>query len=396
MKFIDQVDIQGKKLLIRVDFNVPLKEGQVVDDSRIQSSLETIQFALSQGACVILCAHLGSPKGQVKPELSLRPVQQRLQSLLGLEVLLAKDCIGPDALESSAQLRAGQVLLLENIRFHPGETKNDLELSKKLASLAQVYVNDAFGVSHRSHASVVGVTQFAKVCCAGLLMKKEWSYLTQVNQNPARPSVAITGGAKVSSKLGILKALIQKFDRVIIGGAMANTFLKSLGYEVGKSLVEEDLLQEALMILEAAKSKGVSVYLPVDFITGKDIASQTATGVFPFQNVPKEDMILDTGPATHALFAEVIRDAKSVVWNGPMGAFENPAFSQGSVGLAHFVASKKDALTIVGGGDTDALIHRCGLAKEFSFISTGGGAFLEFLEGKDLPAFQALKECAGS
>jgi phosphoglycerate kinase len=393
MRYIDQMDLKGKRLLVRVDFNVPIKDGAIADDSRIRASLETIGFALDAGAALVLCSHMGKPKGQVKPELSLGPVAARLSELLGMEVALARDCVGEDARARAAALSPGQVLLLENLRFEPGEQANDPEFSRQLAALGDIYVNDAFGVAHRAHSSVVGVTQHAKACCAGLLLKKELDFLGRATQNPERPYVVITGGAKVSTKLGVLYNLLEKVDRMIVGGAMANTFLKAQGYRVGASMVEDELLDEARRIMDKARSKGVGFYLPVDFIMGTDPKGVIASGIRPFQDMPDGEMALDTGPASHTLFAEVVRDANTVVWNGPMGVFETPAFSQGSVGLAQLLAGL-DCLTIVGGGDTDALIHLCRLEGKFSFISTGGGSFLEFLEGKELPAIKALKECA--
>jgi phosphoglycerate kinase len=392
MRYIDQLDIKGKTLLVRVDFNVPIKEGSITDDSRLRASLETIRLGLERGAALILCSHMGKPKGQARPELSLAPVAVRLGELLEMEILTAVDCVGEDAKAKAANLVPGQVLLLENLRFHPGEQANDAEFSKQLAGLGQIYVNDAFGVAHRAHASVVGVTEHAPVCCAGLLLKKELEFLGKVAADPERPYVAIVGGAKVSTKLGVLYTLIEKVDRMIIGGAMANTFLKAQGYGVGASLVEDSLLDEARKIMDKARSRGVSFYLPVDFIMGTEPKGVLASGLKPFQDIPEGEMALDTGPASHALFAEVLKDARTVVWNGPMGVFETQQFSQGSVGLAYLVAGL-DALTIVGGGDTDALIHLCRLEDKFSFVSTGGGSFLEFLEGKELPAIKALKEC---
>ncbi|MFP4317281.1 MAG: phosphoglycerate kinase [Desulfovibrionales bacterium] len=393
MRYIDQMDITGKKLLVRVDYNVPMKDGSITDDSRIQASRDTLLYCLNQGAAVILCSHMGKPKGKVVSELSMAPVAKRLEELLEKVVTTASDIVGEDATAKAADLAPGEVLLLENLRFDPGEQKNDPEFSRKLAGLADIYVDDAFGVAHRAHASVVGVTEHAPACCAGLLLKRETDYLNMVVEGPERPYVAISGGAKVSTKLGVLYALLEKVDRIIIGGAMANTFLKAQGYSVGASLVEEDLLDDARMIMKRAMDKGVGFYLPVDFIMGTDPKGGIASGVKPFQDIPDGEMTLDTGPASHALFAEVLKDAKTIIWNGPLGVFENPAFSQGSVGMAHLVAGL-DATTIVGGGDTDALIHLCKIEDKFSFISTGGGSFLEYLQGRELPAIKALKECA--
>ncbi|PIE69447.1 MAG: phosphoglycerate kinase [Deltaproteobacteria bacterium] len=389
MRFIDTVAITGKRLLIRVDYNVPMEGGVIKDDNRIRASLPTLQWALDKGCALVLCSHLGKPKGKVEPGLSLAPVARHLAGLLGREVLMAPDCIGDATKAMIEGLQPGQILMLENLRFHAGEKKNDPDFCKALAAGVQGYVNDAFGVSHRAHGSVVGVLDHIALCCGGLLLKKEWEYLGEALKAPTHPFVAIIGGAKVSSKLGILYALLDKVDRILIGGAMANTFLKAQGYEVGRSLVEDDLLDQALSIMAKANDKGVSLYLPVDCILGDGPKGEVTQGVCPYQDVPKDEMILDIGPATSALFAEGIRDAATLVWNGPMGAFENKAFSQGSFNLAMGVA-QSEALTIVGGGDTDAIIHTLNIQDRISFISTGGGSFLEFLEGKELPGFKAL------
>lgn len=391
MRFLDEMTLNGKRVLIRVDYNVPLKGDTIVDDNRIKQSLPTLQLALDRGASLVICSHLGRPKGAPAAEFSLKPVACHLASLLKRDVTMAPDCIGPEVRSMAEVLKPGQVLLLENLRFHPGETKNDPDFSRELASLAHVYVNDAFGASHRAHASVVGVTEFMDDCCGGLLLKKEWQYLGEALKDPKRPFVAIIGGAKVSSKLGILKALMGKVDSMIVGGAMANTFRKAQGFEVGTSLVEDDLLEEAIAIMVEAREKGVKFYLPVDFILGTDPKGGIASGVRTYQDIPAEEMILDTGPASHTMFAEVIKDAKTVIWNGPMGAFENPAFAQGSINLCRVVAAIP-AMTILGGGDTNVIVEQTGLTEKFSFISTGGGSFLEFLEGKELPAFTALEK----
>lgn len=391
MRFMDELSVSGKRVLMRVDYNVPLKDGAITDDNRIRQSLPTLQMALDGGASLVICSHLGRPKGAPAPEFSLKPVAERLAELLGREVKMAPDCVGPEVRAMAEALKPGEVLMLENLRFHAGETKNDPDFSRELAALGQAYVNDAFGASHRAHASVVGVTEFMDECCGGLLLKKEWQYLGEALKDPERPFVAIIGGAKVSSKLGILRALMDKVDSMIVGGAMANTFRKAQGFEVGNSLVEDDLLEEAISIMVEAREKGVKFYLPVDFILGTDPKGGIASGVKTYQDIPEGEMVLDTGPASHTLFAEVIKDAKTVVWNGPMGAFENPAFSQGSINLCRMVASIS-ALTILGGGDTNVIVEQNRLTDKFSFISTGGGSFLEFLEGKELPAFAALEK----
>ncbi len=393
---IDQMDIAGKKLLIRVDYNVPLSGDRITDDLRIRASLPTIEYALEKGASLILCSHLGKAKGAPDPKFSLAPAAKRLSELLGREVKMAPDCLGEETKAMAAALAPGEILMLENLRFHPGETAGDLEFAKQVMSMAEVYVNDAFGTAHRPHASMVAFPAVAKACCAGFLLMKEWQYLGQAVESPKRPFVAVSGGAKVSSKLGVLQNLLAKVDAMVIGGAMANTFLAAQGYGVGKSLVEPDLFEAARGILQSAKEKKVGLYLPVDFIVsfdaGKPLAEMTPGGHYPFAGVPDNAVILDIGPVTAGLYAQVLVPAATVVWNGPMGAFENQAFAQGSFTIAQIIAGG-GAVSIVGGGDTDVVVHQAGLAGKMSFISTGGGASLEFLEGKELPAFAALKEC---
>ncbi len=393
MLFLRDMDVQGKVLLVRVDYNVPLQNGRIMDDSRIKANLPTLEYALENGAALVLCSHMGKPKGKRVEELSLAPVAERLSEMLRRNVRMAPDCVGEEVQKMAGELQSGEVMLLENLRFNPGEKKNDPDFSASLAGLADIYVNDAFGVAHRAHASVLGVAEKSKKCCAGLLMQKEWEYLGTALESPKRPFVAISGGSKVSSKLGILKNLLSKVDRLVIGGAMANTFLRAQGYSLGGSRVENDLFEEAKDILKEAKDKKVQIYLPVDFICGKSPDDELGSGVRPYQDVPAEEMALDIGPASYTLFAEVIKDARTIVWNGPLGAFENPQFAQGSRNMAQSIALS-DALTIVGGGDTNSLIYGTEHAEQVDFISTGGGSFLEFLEGKELPAFKALKECA--
>jgi phosphoglycerate kinase len=390
MKFIDTEDISGKRLLIRVDYNVPLKNGEIQDDNRIKASIPTLKFALEKNASLVVCSHLGKPKGQVRPELSLSPAARRLGELLETDVVLAPDCVGQKTLSMAQALKPGQVLMLENLRFHPGEEKNDPDFSRQLARMGDVYVNDAFGVSHRAHASVVGVTERFELRLGGLLLKKEWEYLSRV-ADPRRPLVLISGGAKVSSKLGVLNNLMDRVDAMLIGGAMANTFIKAMGYDVGRSLVEDDLLDVARDIMQKAREKKVSFYTPVDFIVGQGIDTSEGAEVVPFQDIPEDKMALDIGPASCALFAEVLTKAGTIIWNGPMGVFENRSFAQGSYNIATLMADLP-AETIAGGGDTDALIHKLGIAEKFSFISTGGGSFMEFLEGKVLPGFKALED----
>ncbi|EHJ47088.1 Phosphoglycerate kinase [Solidesulfovibrio carbinoliphilus subsp. oakridgensis] len=393
---IDEIDISGKKLLIRVDYNVPLRGTDITDDLRIRASLPTLQYALSKNCALVLCSHLGKAKGAPDPKFSLAPAAERLSELIGREVKMAPDCLGEETKAMAAALGPGEILMLENLRFHPGETAGDRDFAKEVMSMAEVYVNDAFGTAHRPHASMVAFPAVAKQCCAGFLLMKEWKFLGEAVEAPTRPFVAVSGGAKVSSKLGVLKNLLDKVDAMVIGGAMANTFLAAQGYRVGKSLVEPDLYQEALDILKAAKEKGVGFYLPVDCIisydAGKPLAEMRPAGQVPFAAIPDEAVVLDIGPVTAGLYALVIEPAKTVVWNGPMGAFENQAFAQGSYTLAHIIAGN-NAVSIVGGGDTDVVVHQAGLADKMTFISTGGGASLEFLEGKELPAFKALKEC---
>ena len=392
---IDQIDITGKKLLIRVDYNVPLNGNYVVDDLRIQASLPTIQYALSKNAAIILCSHLGKAKGKRDPQYSLAPPARRLAGLLNRDVAMAPDCIGEETRAMAAALKPGEILMLENLRFHPEEEAGDMEFSKEIMSMADIYVNDAFGTAHRPHASMVGFPAVAKQRCAGFLLMREWKYLHDTLEAPERPYVAVSGGAKVSSKLGVLTNLITKVDAMCIGGAMANTFLAAQGYKVGKSLVEPDLFEAARGILQTAKDRGIGLYLPVDCIisydAGKPLAEMQPAGQVPFASIPDQAVVLDIGPVTAGLFALVVEDAKTVVWNGPMGAFENQAFAQGSYTMAHILASN-NVISIVGGGDTDLVVQQARVAEKMSFISTGGGASLEFLEGKELPAFKALEE----
>ncbi|MGE4552915.1 MAG: phosphoglycerate kinase [Desulfovibrionaceae bacterium] len=398
MRFIDQLDLAGKRLLIRVDFNVPLDGGRITDDNRIRQSMPTINFALEKGASVILAAHLGKPKNGPDPKLSLAPVAKHLSGLLGRPVRLAPDSVGPEVQALAQALKPGQVLMLENLRFHPEETGKTPEkrgdYGKQLADLADIYVGDAFGVVHRENASVVDAPCRAKICCAGLLMKKEWEYLIDKLDAPKRPFVAVSGGAKVSTKLGVLNNLLGKVDDIIIGGAMANTFLLAQGHAVGLSLVEPDLADAAREILASAAHKGSALHLPVDLVLGRSPEDREALGVCGLDEVPGDAMILDIGPASVAAFGKVLKRAGTVVWNGPMGLFENPAFAQGSLKLCRVMAGLDKAVTMVGGGDTDAVVHQAGLAGAFDFISTGGGSFLEFMEGKELPGITALKECA--
>jgi phosphoglycerate kinase len=390
MRYLDELDLKNKKLLIRVDFNVPLdKNMNITDDNRIRGVLPTINYALEKNAMVILCSHLGRPKGKVVDQFSLAPVARRLSSLVQKEVQLAPDCVGPEVKKMVEGMQPGDILLLENLRFHPEEEKNDEAFGRALADLCDIYINDAFAAAHRAHASVASVTKYAKVSAAGFLMKDELKFFHQSMENPARPLVAVIGGAKVSSKLGALENLLNHVDKMVIGGAMANTFLKGAGHEVGKSLVEDELAGMSQQIIQKAKDLGVKLYLPVDCVVGHSFDAQTETKITPVQEVPKDWMIMDIGPASSLLFSEVLQNAKTIIWNGPMGAFEMEAFSRGTMAMVHSVADS-NALTIVGGGDTDVAVHKAGLSSKISYISTGGGAFLELLEGKQLPGILAL------
>jgi len=387
---IEDLPLQGKRVLIRADFNVPLDEsGHITDDTRIRGTLPTINYAVDEGARVILCSHLGRPNGKVDPRLSLAPVARRLQRLLGKEVSFSEDCIGPQAQTLVNKMKPGDVLLLENLRFHPEEELNDERFAKALASLADVYVNDAFGAAHRKHASVVGITKFLPEAGAGFLMRKEIEYLEGAVANPMRPFVAILGGAKVSGKIGVIENLGKKVNKVIIGGGMAFTYLKALGYEIGNSLVEDGMLKFAKEIYEHAISRGVKFYLPVDCVVAASTNPGAETKIVTSQEIPQGWYGLDIGPASVKLFTEALGNAKTILWNGPMGVFETDAYSRGTLAVAHAVADAY-ALTIVGGADTALAVHRAGVSESMSFISTGGGAALELLEGKILPGIAAL------
>jgi phosphoglycerate kinase len=387
---LDGVDLHDKRVIIRADFNVPLDDAlQITDDTRIRSTLPTINHCVDEGAKVIVCSHLGRPKGKQDPRYSLAPVAKRLQRLLGKEVTFAPDCIGPAVEHLVAKMKPGDVLLLENLRFHPGEEKNDEAFSRSLASMADVYINDAFGAAHRSHASTVGIPKFVKAAAAGYLMKKEIEYLEGAVANPMRPFVAILGGAKVSGKIGVIENLGKQVDKVIIGGGMAFTFIRALGLEIGNSLVEDEMLEFAKGVQEHAFSRGVKFYLPVDCVVAASREPGAETKIVPVQEMPKGWYGMDIGPASVKLFSEAVQNAKTILWNGPMGVFENDAFARGTLSMAHAVANAY-ALTIVGGGDTALAVHRAGESESMSFISTGGGATLQLLEGKELPGLAAL------
>ncbi len=389
---IKNLDLAGKKVFIRCDFNVPMDEfGNISDDRRIRSAISTINFCLDQNCAVILASHLGRPKGEVVEKYSLAPVARRIHHLLKRDVVMASDVIGEDALKRVAKLKDGEVLLLENLRYEAGETENDIELSKKLASMADFYINDAFGVSHRAHSSVAGITEFFDIehKAAGFLLQKEITFFGKLINAPVRPFAAIVGGSKVSGKLEALINLLPKVDKIFIGGGMAFTFLKQMGYNIGASLVEDDLLEDAQHVMDEARKLGVKFYLPVDVIAAEKFAEDAVSKIVTAQEIPDNWMGLDIGPATVRLYREALNDVQTVLWNGPMGVYEMEKFARGSSKIAHFVADSY-ATTVVGGGDTADLVQRIGVDDEISFISTGGGASLELLEGKILPGVAPL------
>jgi phosphoglycerate kinase len=391
IKSIRDLDIRGKRVFFRFDFNVPLDDAATIkDDTRIRRALPTIEYALAQGARAILASHLGRPKGERKPQMSLRPVANRLQELLGRPVSFVDDCVGEAVKHAVDALPDGEALLLENLRFHAGETKNDPVFAAELASLADVYVNDAFGTAHRAHASTVGIADLVKEKAAGLLLKEELENLEKAFSHPQRPVLAIFGGAKVSDKLGVLSNILGRMDTVLIGGGMANTFLKAKGLEVGTSRVEEDLLGTASDMLAIARSKGCSLVLPDDVVVADRIEPDATTSVVACSGIPVAEMALDIGPLTTEKFGSEIRKAGTIVWNGPMGVFEIPAFSRGTMEIAKHVAAAP-GFSVVGGGDTIRAVHQAGIEDKISYISTGGGAFMEFMEGKTLPGVAALE-----
>lgn len=386
-KTIRDVDVKGKRVLVRVDFNVPIKDGKIGDDTRIRAALPTLEYLLENGAALILCAHLGRPKGLPLPEYSLKPLAGYLAQLLGRPVSFAEDCLGPKADEAAKALNPGEALLLENTRFHAGEKKNDPKMAKQLASLADVYVNDAFGAAHRAHASTEGVARFLP-SAAGFLLEKEIKYLGQAIADPEKPFVVILGGAKISDKIGVIKNLLEKAESILIGGGMANTFFKAQGYPVADSLVDDDALDMARELVEMA---GPHLRLPVDVIIADKFEADAAHKTMATGPIPDGWRILDIGPETVAHYAKVIREANTVVWNGPMGVFEFPAFAKGTLGIAQALAGS-DAVTIVGGGESVAAVKQSGLADKITHISTGGGASLAMLEGLTLPALAALQD----
>ena len=390
-KTVRDIDVKGKKVLVRCDFNVPYDENRVITDNRrIVAALPTIKYLIENNAKVILCSHLGRPKGEVIPEFSLDIVAKELSRLLGQEVTLAKDVVGEDAKAKAEALKEGEVMLLENVRFEPGEEKNDEELSKKFASLAEVYVNDAFGTAHRAHSSTTGVASFLPAV-SGFLIEKELNFMGSALENPERPFMAILGGRKVSDKIGVIEALLEKVDVLMIGGAMAYTFFKAMGYSVGNSICEEDKLDLAKELMEKAKSKGVKFMLPIDTKVGKEFSKDTESKTVKFTEIPDGWEGFDIGAETIALYSEELKKAKTVIWNGPVGLFEFDQFAIGTNSIAKILADL-DAVTIVGGGDSAAAVEKAGLAEKFTHISTGGGASLEFLEGKKLPGIEALQD----
>ena len=389
-KSVEDIDVRGKKVLIRCDFNVKMENGVITSDKRIVASLPTIKYLLDNGAKVIACSHLGRPKGEFNPEFSLAPVAERLGELLGIEVKMAKDVVGESAQALAADLKEGEVLLLENVRFHKEETKNDPEFSKALASLAEIYVNDAFGSAHRAHSSTTGVADYLPAVC-GYLIRKELEYIGGALENPKRPLVAILGGAKVGDKIGVITNLMDKVDTLIVGGGMAYTFYASKGYCVGTSLCEEDKIDLAREMLETAKTKGVNFLIPVDNRLGKEYDENTDVMVANSNEFPEDWMGLDIGPKTEKLFSDAIKGAGTVIWNGPMGVSEWKNFASGTIAVATAVA-ESGAISIIGGGDSAAAVQKLGFADKMSHISTGGGASLEFLEGKELPGVAALND----
>lgn len=392
---IDNVDLKNKRVLVRVDFNVPLDENQnITDDIRIRASLPTIKKIIDEGGKTILMSHLGRPKGERKPEFGLRPVAVRLSELLVKEVLFANDCIGDDVNKSVGSMNAGDVLLLENVRFHSGETKNDPEFAKQLASLGDVFINDAFGAAHRAHSSTEGVTKYIRTCAAGYLMEKELDYLGSALAEPRKPYCAILGGAKISGKIDVINNLIDKVDTLIIGGGMAFTFFKAQGKEIGKSLLEEEKLEMGADILKKIDKSNAKLLLPVDVVVASEFNNESPATTVSVDNIPVNQMGLDIGPETIKLFNDELLRSKTIVWNGPMGVFEMDNFAKGTFAIANSLseATSNGSVTVVGGGDSAAAISKAGLLDKVSHVSTGGGASLEFLEGKTLPGVAALND----
>lgn len=391
MKYIDQIEMKDKKVFLRVDFNVPMdKSGNVTDDTRVRAHLPTINYALEKGAKLIIASHLGRPKGKRVEEMSLQPVVKIFSGLLKKDIVFVDDCVGEKVDQAVSKMKEGDIILLENLRFYPGEDKNEPEFARKLASLCDIYIDDAFAVSHRAAASNSAITGFVQTCGAGFLLKNEIEYFNKAMGNPAHPLCAIIGGAKVSDKIGVLEKLIDKVDKLIVGGGMAFTFLKAAGYGIGKSLCEPDMLDLARKITEKAKQKNVQFLLPVDAVIAKGATADAEVKVCGIKEIPEDWMGLDIGPATISLFSDALQGVKTIVWNGPLGMFELAPFSKGTFTLAGAVANS-GAISIIGGGDTDTAIHKAGQSAKMSYISTGGGAFLELLEGKTLPGIAALE-----
>ncbi|MGB4294893.1 MAG: phosphoglycerate kinase [Smithellaceae bacterium] len=389
MKYIDQIEMKGKRVFLRVDFNVPIKEGKVTSDNRVRAHIPTINHALEKGAKIIIASHLGRPKGKRVEEMSLAPVAPILSGLIQQEVVFVDDCVGEKVTQAISKMKNGDVILLENLRFNPGEDKNDPIFAKELASLCDIYIDDAFAVSHRAAASNSAITDYVKICAAGFLLKNEIEYFKKAIVNPARPLAAIIGGAKVSDKIGVLENLIDKVDKLLVGGAMAFTFLKAQELEVGKSLCEEEMLDTARKIMQKAKGKNTQFLLPEDVACAKEAVADTAVKICSVKEIPADQMGLDIGPATINLFTNALKGAKTVIWNGPLGMFELAPFSKGTFALAEAVADS-GAVSIIGGGDTETALKKAGKNTKMSYISTGGGAFLELLEGKTLPGIAAL------
>jgi phosphoglycerate kinase len=390
-KTLKDIDVKGKKVFCRVDFNVPMKDGQVTDETRIRAALPTIQYLMEQGAKVILASHLGRPKGEVVEELRLTAVAKRLEELLGKTVIKTDDAYGDTVKAEIEKMAEGDVLVLENVRFYAGEEKNDAELAKAFAELADVYVNDAFGAAHRAHASTEGIAHHLPAA-AGFLMEKELDVLGKALSNPERPFTAIVGGAKVKDKIGVIDHLLDKVDNLIIGGGLAYTFIKAQGHDVGKSLLEEDKIDLAKSFMEKAKEKGVNFYMPVDVVVADDFSNDANTQIVAIDSIPSDWEGLDAGPKSREIYAEVIKNSKLVIWNGPMGVFELDAFAGGTKAVAEALAKATDTYSVIGGGDSAAAVEKFGLADKMSHISTGGGASLEFMEGKELPGVVALND----
>ncbi len=390
-KSVKDVNVKGQRVFCRVDFNVPMKDGQVTDDTRIRAALPTIQYLIDQGAKVVLASHLGRPKGQVVEEMRLTSVAKRLSELLGKEVKKTDEAYGETVKSEVNALSEGDVLLLENVRFYPGEEKNDPELAKEFAALADLYVNDAFGTAHRAHASTEGIAHFIPAV-SGFLMQKELDVLGKAVSNPERPFTAIIGGAKVKDKIGVIDNLLDKVDNLIIGGGLAYTFVKAQGHEIGKSLLEADKLDLALSFIKKAEEKGVNFYMPIDAVVAEEFAADANSKVVPIEEIPSDWLALDLGPKTAAIYSDVIKSSKLVIWNGPMGVFEMDKFAGGTKAVAEALAQSKDTYSVIGGGDSAAAVEKFDLADKMSHISTGGGASLEFMEGKALPGIVALND----